>query len=61
MIGDGNDSFADADPLIDGGGFYYPDPNELDPPDTDVDYFVFQSDGPAATWILDTCDVDIDG
>lgn len=46
MMGDGNDSFATAEILVDQGGFFEAGPLELDPPATDVDFFQFTTSGP---------------
>ncbi len=46
MMGDGNDTFATAEVLVDQGGFFEAGPQELDPPDTDVDFFQFTTSGP---------------
>lgn len=52
MGGDGNDTFADADPLDDNMGVQSI-LSELNPPDTDVDFWTFSSPGGLTSILMD--------
>ncbi len=49
-MGDGNDTFATADPLADQGG-YFEGLGELDPVETDADFYTFTTSGPVAVLV----------